>query len=34
MPKKRHKTKKQKTNPYPLEDNQLNICKVFNLNVQ
>jgi hypothetical protein len=26
--------KKKKTNPYPLGDNQLNICRVFNLDVQ
>ncbi len=24
----------RKTNPYPLGDNQLNICKAFNLDVQ
>jgi hypothetical protein len=25
---------KKKTNPHPLGDNQLNICRAFNLNVQ
>ncbi len=24
----------KKTNPYPLRDNQLNICRAFNLDVQ